>query len=294
MKRAVHKVRSTKQSSALIAKPALDAATHAEAMFAAALECIEQRDADYYQGAEYLYMAALGGHGLAQYRLAVLLSEDRLSRHKYGTPHSWYQSAASNGITEAMCALAGAYMSGASVTTDIPRGLDLYMQAAAKGSAEAQFKLGLYFKDGAGPNRDLKKATRWLCQAARQGCMLAHAQLEQIYLLRLVRLYELDSDDRWFLVSIFSEDTAVWVRLGLSYLRGDRLPRNESEALRWLCKAAERGSAKALFNLGIMRIEGMGLAQDEVRGLHLMRAAAFAGYEPAERWLSVNGFSNAP
>lgn len=282
------KVRITNATDAL---HSLTADDRFESLFSAGKKCLQNRYPDHKQAGEYFYDAALAGHAPSQLALGKLLTAQKVSRHKYGTPLSWYRAAGAAGIAEALCAVAQAYANGEGVEVDFPRALELYNQSAMRGFAQAQFELGLFYKTGRGLTVDLKKATRWFCQAAKQGHEEARGELEHLYLLKLIRVHEMEAEDRWFVESICSEDRAVWVSLGLSYLRGEKLPRVDNEAVRWLCKAAEDGSGRALFNLAMMRMEGIALAPDADRGLQLMKASALSGYEPALSWLRARNLT---
>ena len=48
------------------------------------------------------------------------------------------------------------------------------------------------------------------------------------------------------------------------YDRGERVPQDYAEAIKWYRKAAEQGYASAQYNLGIMYDDGEGVPQDYV------------------------------
>jgi hypothetical protein len=54
-------------------------------------------------------------------------------------------------------------------------------------------------------------------------------------------------------------------------------------------RAARAGSADARYRLGLMLIEGRGVARDLRRGRSLMERAAGAGHSAAQQWLSTTG-----
>ena len=53
--------------------------------------------------------------------------------------------------------------------------------------------------------------------------------------------------------------------LGVMYYRGQGVPQDYQEALKWYRKAAEQGDAQAQSNLGLMYDKGQGVPQDFVR-----------------------------
>lgn len=52
-------------------------------------------------------------------------------------------------------------------------------------------------------------------------------------------------------------------RLGMMYKNGDGILRNDSSAVNWLQKAADKGHGKAMYHLGLMYEEGRGVDKDD-------------------------------
>ncbi len=59
-------------------------------------------------------------------------------------------------------------------------------------------------------------------------------------------------------------DAAAQFDLGLMYLKGEGVPQDHAEAVKWYRRAAEQGLAEAQFNLGLMYDKGEGVPQDYV------------------------------
>ncbi len=66
------------------------------------------------------------------------------------------------------------------------------------------------------------------------------------------------------------------------YERGQGVPQDYAEAVKWLRKAAEQGHAKAQFNLGLMYRKGQGVPQDYAKALQWFRKAAEQGVAKAQ------------
>jgi Sel1 repeat len=71
-------------------------------------------------------------------------------------------------------------------------------------------------------------------------------------------------------------------QLGLRLLRGEGLPRNESEAATWFDRAARMGDARAQLELGMAYTSGQGVAPDQVTGYTWLTLAATSGNAEAE------------
>ena len=64
--------------------------------------------------------------------------------------------------------------------------------------------------------------------------------------------------------------------LGLMYDKGQGLPQDDREALKWYRKAAEQGHARAQGNLGLIYAKGRGVPQDFTRAYMWLNVASSA------------------
>jgi TPR repeat protein len=73
--------------------------------------------------------------------------------------------------------------------------------------------------------------------------------------------------------------------LGSMYERGNGVPRDDAQAVKWVRKAADQGNAAAQFSLGREYDEGRGVAQDSVRAYmwYNLAAAGFNADQTEER-----------
>jgi TPR repeat protein len=71
------------------------------------------------------------------------------------------------------------------------------------------------------------------------------------------------------------------------YYRGEGVPQDYAEALRWYGKSADQGYARAQYNLGHMHYHGQGVRQDHAEAFLLYRKAADQGDEYALRALGA-------
>src|SRR5262249_48511432 len=75
--------------------------------------------------------------------------------------------------------------------------------------------------------------------------------------------------------------------LGVLYSKGERVPQNEAEALKWFRLAAAQGHARAQLNLGLLYATGEGVPQDDAEALRWFRLAADQGEAGAQFNLGV-------
>ncbi len=83
-----------------------------------------------------------------------------------------------------------------------------------------------------------------------------------------------------------SGDSEAQNEMGVRYAKGIGVQEDDSEAALWFSKAAEKGQAKAQFNLGIYYRNGYGgLKRDEIEAGRWFRAAALQGNAAAQYYL---------
>jgi len=70
--------------------------------------------------------------------------------------------------------------------------------------------------------------------------------------------------------------------LGVEDYYGERVTKNENEAVIWFSKAAEQGLALAQFNLGVMYYSGQGVTKNENEAVILFKKAAEQGLAQAQ------------
>lgn len=77
--------------------------------------------------------------------------------------------------------------------------------------------------------------------------------------------------------------------LGLTYLKGEGMTKNEAQAVKWFRKAAEAGDVEAARHLGHALAQGQGCPVDLVEACKWLRAAAEQGDKPAKEELEAVG-----
>jgi len=75
--------------------------------------------------------------------------------------------------------------------------------------------------------------------------------------------------------------------LGAMYARGEGIPEDNKEAVHWWRKAAKQGDARAQFNLGVRYTYGKGVERDAKEALRWYRKAAMQGHADAQNNLGL-------
>ena len=92
---------------------------------------------------------------------------------------------------------------------------------------------------------------------------------------------------RWYRKGADQGDAMAQDGLGLMYYQGQGVSRDHTEAARWYHNAADQGFAKAQYDLGFMYYHGQGLPQDRVEADRWFHKAAEQGDENALRFLGL-------
>jgi hypothetical protein len=81
---------------------------------------------------------------------------------------------------------------------------------------------------------------------------------------------------KWYRLAANQGDAFAQFHLGLMYAKGQGVPQDYAEAVKWYRLAANQGAAIAQFNIGLMYAEGDGVPQDYV-GAHMWFNLSAAG-----------------
>lgn len=141
------------------------------------------------------------------------------------------------------------YKNGTIVEPNIPTAVDYFTEAQSLSSPFvhlAQYQLGKIYSDTESPYYDLKKALTYYHQSADIGLNdYAQYQLGRLYLKDELGVFNLDKAIHYLKSSINQGNTFALNQLGLMYLWGKHLPKNEKLGLKMLNEAFDKGNAFA-------------------------------------------------
>ncbi len=86
-----------------------------------------------------------------------------------------------------------------------------------------------------------------------------------------------------------SGDDEAQNTLGELYYYGEDLEADYGQAAYWFKEAAKQQNPAALYNLGLCFLDGLGLDKDEIKGVGFIKQAAKLGYKDAEKFLKSQG-----
>ena len=92
---------------------------------------------------------------------------------------------------------------------------------------------------------------------------------------------------RWSRLAAEQGDAVAQCNLGVMYNKGQGVPQDYTEAVKWYRLAVEQGDAVAQANLGLMYAKGQGVAQNYIQAYMWETLAAAQGNENASKGLEV-------
>lgn len=195
------------------------------------------------------------------------------------------------GDASAQRALGHAYQDGNGVPKDPTMAVQWYRRSAEQGSPTAENDMGIMYGLGEGVPRDKEEAVKWYARGAKHGNSQAMFNLGASY-------YNGDGVGQdevqayvWFLLgqdlgnpiadaaakrsaaTLTGETADAYQRISEMYEKGDELPKDNAEALRWLKKAADRGPGAKVV-LAMRYLNGPEAAQHYSEAFELCKAAA--------------------
>ena len=202
--------------------------------------------------------------------------------------------AAKQGDSEALGKLAFCYEYGRGTGVDLKKAENLYRLSAERGNAMSQFKYAEFLANGTvSKNPDIHKALPWYRKAIEQKNPQAAFRLGVFYLEGIgVKKNERKAAEHFFEAAKQNYARAQY-NLGCMYAAGTgELVKDESAAVYWFTLAAKGGDATAQRVLGVRYLEGRGVKRSLTHGENLLREAAKNGDLEAAGILRRQSFRN--
>lgn len=205
------------------------------------------------------------------------------SNGEYALALAAFNTAADNGVVEAMNELGHVYLNGRGVDQNDTQAFEMFKLAADQGLSHAQISLATMYSNGRGTVINHEEALRLNALAATQSEPQAQANLGIIY------YFGRGTEENWEKAMIFFRMAAdqghaqAQYNLGKMFENGRATPKDEKEAFRWYLEAAKAGYSDAQNELGISYENGRGVQTDFKEAVHWYRLAADQGNAPAQR-----------
>ena len=276
----------------------------------------EDASVNYSKAIKWLKKAIDAGSVSAINKLGDIYRNGNRTFQDYDRALELYNMAANRNNSKAMNNLGDMYRYGYGVTQNYDRAIEWYQKAADANLPEALKNLGDMYRYGQGFPKDNYDALSWYKKAAENGSIEAMICLGDMYYHTDEYRWGLKAAE-WYLQAANCSNTYAMYQLGTIYRSGmDGLESNFNYAMYWLTKAAEagnidsmcdlgwiyardtdiqdgklamklfmkaakNGNSHAMYGIGAMYHEGLGIPQDVVKGIPWYKKAADAGREYA-------------
>jgi uncharacterized protein len=154
------------------------------------------------------------------------------------------------GRWDAILDLGNALLSGEGVERNPEEAYALLIRAAEEGGGDAVGLVGYLYAQGLGVPKSLPDAIYWLQRAVDGGSYKSEIMLES--LRKTDRVPPRDQYPKSFaeLLDLAAKDRpAACYEVGVFYIRGQGVRKNETEGVRWILRAAELGNPRAQWHI---------------------------------------------
>jgi TPR repeat protein len=247
------------------------------------------KEVDIQKAAAWYAKSADQGYPKAQLSLALLYWHGKGVSRNPGLAFTLASAAAHKGNLRAQTLLGVFYSLGVGTLRDDAVAFKLTSDAAARGDSDAQLDLALLYYNGRGTAVNKAKAVQYTILSANQKNALAEDKLANLYFHGDGVPRDLSATVSWFFRAAAdgrtdANDASADAKysLGILYLNGIGLNKDEAEGARWITGSVIAGYAPAQELLGELYQIGRGVPQNQGKAMALYRAAARKDYGPAK------------
>lgn len=188
------------------------------------------------------------GNVLAQYEIGCSYFIGRGVRQNDIQARKFLLMAADQNYALAQLLLGNVYWNGIGTKKDDAKAVFYHEAAAKQGQAESARKLGCAYNEGRGVKADFEQALYWWNQAAKRGDCVAAYNLSIVY-RNNESIKDLNLAFTYTQLSAELGDPDGMCDLALGFFQGNQIKRDVPLALDWFEKAADNGSAEAMYFL---------------------------------------------
>ena len=223
----------------------------------------------------------------------MLLGESLLDTDP-GDALKWFLAAANQGQTEAMVMAGNMLASGrGAAAPDLPSAVTWFTKASDNGDREGMFALGECLLFGKGVEKDPKRAIELLNAAAVLNNVRALDRLGTVYRKGVPGLMEPNFSESF---RLFSRATELGFldsqgNLGVLYINGQGVAKDEKKAASLFQDGAEKDNPSCMFYYAMCLEGGVGVAKDEDKAKEWYVKAAKGGDPRAIDWCKKNDVS---
>ena len=191
--------------------------------------------------------------------------------YNYGKPYIsvdkkkafiWYEKAAEQGNSKAMCELGVFYYNGYGIQKDKVKAFNWDKKAAESGNRWGQYRVGWDYENGAGVSKDYAEAFKWYEKSANQGYTDAMCKLGLYYNKGFGVEKDSNKSFSWNLKAASSGSAWGQSLVGQDYEYGIGVEKNYTKAVEYYKRSIDNGYAYSIYRLGQCYEKGLGVEKD--------------------------------
>lgn len=202
------------------------------------------------------------------------------------------------GNPEEQCNLGYFYKEGQFIRKNHKQARIWFAKAANKGYSIAQNELGVMFQYGQGGVKNYAQAKSWYEKSALQGNKIAQNNLANLFMQGQGVPKNRDTAIYWYEKAYDSKNSAVQYQLAQNYYSGiNKFPKDPIRSAFWYEKVATQGNKNAQNVLGLMYLNGQGVALNREKAFYWLEKGCDTKSAAAQYQLSLNysdGTNNFP
>ena len=237
---------------------------------------------------EYFTKGAEKGVAIGYYNVALSYQLGRGIKQNLKKAASNYEKAAEQNYALAQTNLGNMYHKGLGVKKDLKKAFDLYTQAAENGDPNGYANIGTMYHAGEYVSQDVNMAIIYYEKASKKGNYAGLINLAIMYQTGNGVAIDADKAIGYYERACMIDKTgAADYNLGTLYYFGcGTMPKNHKKAFELFEKSARVDYAPALYNLGIMYLNGESVAKNENIALMYIKKAAKQKYQLAVDYMN--------
>lgn len=224
---------------------------------------------------EYFQISATKGLSEGFYSLALCYHYGKGTKKNTKKAIEYYQKASDLNNPYAITNLGSMYLNGEGVKQDINKASELFLKGGEKGDPTGYANLGVIYHE----KQDMTKAIEYYQKAADMGNYIGLINLAVIYQssnngLKAIEYYERAAK--------MDQTGAAYYNWGTIYYFGcGEIAKNHQKAYELFTESANANYAPAQYNLGVMYLNGEYVTKNENQAISLIKKAAKQNYKLA-------------
>jgi len=171
---------------------------------------------------------------------------------------------------------------------DYVKALNTFYMLAKNDDAKAQYNVGFIYANGLGVEKNLMLAQQWYEKAAKQGNGAAQYNLAQLYQEEGQKdAHAYEKAKYWYEKAIEAEIKDAYTNLGVMYLEGLGVEKNQNKAFGFFEKGASLGDGASQVNLAVLYAWGEGVTHDKMKAYEYLKKALQSGQSKAGEYLDL-------